>query len=345
MVKIAFCTVITENHLGYCDTLYESLVQHNEVNDFFALVVDSTKSSFCTKHSDLSYKVLFAEDFISDRIEKMRKYYSNFELCSAAKPELIAHVLKNCDCELAIYLDSDIFVTGSFMHVAEVLRDKVFSFTPHLVSGGKHIKSNVPLTDIINLGIYNGGFYAFKNCKQSFEILQELCNLLESDGFNFELINQFVDQKYLAHLSLLYAKYFAPIKAKSFNIAYWNLHERQIEFKKDKFYVNGQEIVFFHFSGFNPAIPNQLTSFGNQYDGLIENNLHIKEVLKKYHSNLSANLVKRNYSKSKEPLSILQRRFRQKYRRELKKSNPYFWLLKFLYHTYVYIEIFFKKRF
>ena len=43
------------------------------------------------------------------------------------------------------------------------------------------------------------------------------------------------------------------LKDPTYNVAYWNLHERDLEWTDGRYLVNGQPLTFFHFSGFVPA--------------------------------------------------------------------------------------------
>jgi hypothetical protein len=46
----------------------------------------------------------------------------------------------------------------------------------------------------------------------------------------------------------------------SYNLAYWNIHEREVSFVDGKYVVNGKEnLLFFHFSGYSPEKLNLLS--------------------------------------------------------------------------------------
>ncbi|MBI4890199.1 MAG: hypothetical protein HY821_06200 [Acidobacteria bacterium] len=57
-----------------------------------------------------------------------------------------------------------------------------------------------------------------------------------------------------------------------FNVAYWNLASRIVEFENGKWTVDGQPLGFFHFSGLNPESPKAFSKHQNRFtlDGIGE---------------------------------------------------------------------------
>jgi hypothetical protein len=81
-------------------------------------------------------------------------------------------------------------------------------------------------------------------------------------------------------------------KDPGYNMAHWNLHERVLSEKNSIYTVNGSLLVFFHFSHFNPASPDQIASYHTRFS--FENRpdlrnlfaLYIQRVLANGHSGL-----------------------------------------------------------
>src|SRR6185295_17846028 len=46
-----------------------------------------------------------------------------------------------------------------------------------------------------------------------------------------------------------------------YNVAYWNLYEREVKLGSDGYEVNGQPLRFFHYSGFDPLSPYRLSKY------------------------------------------------------------------------------------
>ena len=58
----------------------------------------------------------------------------------------------------------------------------------------------------------------------------------------------------------------------SLNVAYWNIGSRHLEKSKDEFFVNGNRLGFFHFSGFDRKNPDRISRFddGHQKKSVAE---------------------------------------------------------------------------
>ena len=48
-------------------------------------------------------------------------------------------------------------------------------------------------------------------------------------------------------------------------MAYWNLHERKLSVKGDNLYVNGEDLFFYHFSGYSPRRPNLISKYQTRF--------------------------------------------------------------------------------
>jgi hypothetical protein len=137
--------------------------------------------------------------------------------------------------------------------------------TPHI---------NTPIEDQLtpnelhhlNTGIYNLGFVAFSRSEENdqfiswweeklrYECLIDLCNGL------------FVDQNWMNFLPVFVPNTHLE-RNPGYNAAYWNLHERTFSKEDDTFYVNGTEpLIFFHYSGYDPAKPEILSKYQNRFE-------------------------------------------------------------------------------
>ncbi len=52
---------------------------------------------------------------------------------------------------------------------------------------------------------------------------------------------------------------FAIVRDPEYNVAYWNLHSRELEHDGERYLVDGRPLAFFHFSGFDPDRPTELS--------------------------------------------------------------------------------------
>ena len=68
----------------------------------------------------------------------------------------------------------------------------------------------------------------------------------------------FVDQKWL-NLAPIFFKQVELLNHPGCNTAYWNLHERVVSKKGEKFFVNEQPLLFYHYSGYSMEHPDQVS--------------------------------------------------------------------------------------
>ena len=71
----------------------------------------------------------------------------------------------------------------------------------------------------------------------------------------------FVDQRWVDFVPGLFAN-LAILRDPAYNVAYWNLPSRDLRWDAELGYtVDGRPLRFFHFSGYNPAKPHELSKY------------------------------------------------------------------------------------
>jgi hypothetical protein len=200
---------------------------------------------------DLPAEIFYADELSLPGGRRFLFKYEPFELCCALKPYAIQHVIRAHGAAPLVYLDSDILVTNGFWHDLEIEWSvKSVLLTPHL--------SRLPLQldvqsqrSLLQHGGYNGGFIGVKGDRDSNEFLNWWASLLEDHCTFDPMKNLYVDQRWL-DLFASSSSGHAVLRNPGFNVAYWNLHERKLEpHENGTWYVNGQPVRFFHFSGFD----------------------------------------------------------------------------------------------
>src|SRR5262249_19566582 len=122
--------------------------------------------------------------------------------------------------------------------------------TPHLT----RLPTNIPTEiqrSLFQHGAYNGGFMAGWGGNPTQQFLRCGAHWL-ADGCSFDPINNpYVVQQWL-DLLVPACESVAVLRDLGLNVAYWNLHERELKFNdKGAWTVNHQPLKFFHFSGFD----------------------------------------------------------------------------------------------
>ena len=189
--------------------------------------------------------------------------YNVTELNTAAKPFLLEYLFKHFGLKKLVYLDPDILLFASLQPVAELLDVHSVVLTPHMTepTEDEHKPNEI---DILRAGAYNLGFCALANNAETAKLL---------DWWKARLYHQcvidmdhglFVDQKWL-DLAPGYFDGVFILRHPGYNIAYWNLHSRQVAVHDGKPTVNGAPVTLFHFSGFNPLEPDLVSRHQDRY--------------------------------------------------------------------------------
>lgn len=259
--ELSVCTVVTKNYLKYADTLYQSLVAENGKLDFYVLVVDSEG----VDREEYQFKIIGLEELEIPMIEHMCIYYNAFELVCILKPFLINYLILKRDLNKIAYFDVDIFISSDLYELSCLMDTKQAIFNPHFNQSPSLDRKAPTDIHITMYGIYNGGFWAFTKSDRSLELLNWFMKRFYLYGFDKGKEGMSGDQPLITLSASLFDDIFYSLKEPTYNIAYWNIHERDIIFKNNKFYIDRKEAVFFHLSGFKEAKPEVFSNKGMHY--------------------------------------------------------------------------------
>src|SRR5438876_6992097 len=257
----AVCTIISKNYLAQARALAESLEQTNPGVPMFVLLVDRVDGYLDPQAEP--FTLIELEKLPIQDLPRFCFQYNVTELNTAAKPFLLEYLFKHFGLKKLVYLDPDILLFASLQPVAELLDVHSVVLTPHMTepTEDEHKPNEI---DILRAGAYNLGFCALANNAETAKLL---------DWWKARLYHQcvidmdhglFVDQKWL-DLAPGYFDGVFILRHPGYNIAYWNLHSRQVAVHGGKPTVNGAPVILFHFSGFNPLEPDLVSRHQDRY--------------------------------------------------------------------------------
>ena len=112
--------------------------------------------------------------------------------------------------------------------------------------------------DILLAGVYNLGYVSLGAGAETERLLgwwrERLLNDCRVDPLN----GYFVDQRWFDLAPGLVSDH-TVVREPQYNVAYWNLHSRRLEREAAGYTVDGAPLAFFHFSGFDPLAPKDLS--------------------------------------------------------------------------------------
>jgi glycosyltransferase involved in cell wall biosynthesis len=212
--------------------------------------------------------------------------YTRLEFNTAIKPWFFRGLFEQ-GFDRVVYLDPDIFVYSPLDAVTECFDEGALAvLVPHLT--GRLADARRPSEhDILQSGAYNLGFcalakhrdldalLAFWTEKSIHEFVVDLSRGLFTDQRWMDLVpGMFADVRILRH--------------DGYDVAYWNLPHRSLSrHEKHGLMVNDVPLVFFHFSGFDPAQP---TVFSKHQDRYQLDDLDVaRDLTRQYTARLEAN--------------------------------------------------------
>lgn len=257
MLKNCAVTIVSGNYLAYARALGASLAATAPDFDFRVLIVDRKTPLLAAAVRDSGLNATFAEELNLPDLERLFYKYDIVELNTALKPSFLKQTFA-LGYTHVLYLDPDIHVYAPLTPLLDALQDSSIVLTPHALSP---VMDGLRPSDVdfLRTGAYNLGFIGLRASEQTKEMLDWWESRCLGLGFNDTAFGIFVDQKWI-NLVPCYFSSVQILRHPGCNVAYWNLHERQIKDSGNKHYqVNGADLIYFHFSGVVPSNPSLLS--------------------------------------------------------------------------------------
>ena len=327
-VPRAIFTIVSNNYLHYARTLLQSVGEHHPECARFCVIVDKDHGH-AEQHANeftlIGMKELELPDF-----DKFIFRYSILELNTAVKPWAFEHLLANGYSEV-VYIDPDIRLFAPMDDLFELLEGASdIVITPHLLAPLTDDKTPSEL-DIRRAGTYNFGFCALRRGSNPSAFLKWWQQKLVF-GCVVDLDRGiFVDQSWIDLVPGLFASV-SILRHPGYNVAYWNLAQRKFEREADGWLVNGQPLIFFHFSGFDAEYPEPFSKHQNRFT--LERMGVEKEIVLEYANRLIENGCRSirklpyGYARFDDGETLIPDLFRKMYRedvalQDIMGANPF----------------------
>lgn len=260
-MKTAVFTIASRNYFAFVRTLMNSLEKSNPQWERHVVVVDEIGEEF--EKIPRNFELVSLDALDLPEAEKMKFRYTIMEFNTAVKPFAILKLFEEYD--RVIYIDPDIYVYEKMQEVEDAM-DQGYEFvlTPHFTGLWKEDGCMPDEPAIMRAGVYNLGFIAMSRSESTIEMTKWWADKLEKQCVVDIAEGIFVDQKWIDLVPGRYDKVFI-LRHEGYNIAYWNLSHRTPSLKDGKYYFNGQPLIFFHYSGFNPRSFNNISKHQNRF--------------------------------------------------------------------------------
>jgi hypothetical protein len=257
--SLAACTIISRNYLSQARILARTFLEHEPDGRFYLLVVDELPDV----DAGAGIRVVPPAELGLSSFWEMCFKYNVVEFATAVKPSLLSLLLNGYGEERVVYLDPDILVAAPLAEVHRALAEASVVLTPHILRPIPNDGKTPSERDILISGAYNLGFLALRRCAAVDSFLEWWSDRLE-DGCRIDVAGGlFTDQKWVDLVPGI-VDGTAILRDDTYNVAFWNLHERTIDRDGPVFLVNGRPLTFFHASGFDPETRLVLSKHQNR---------------------------------------------------------------------------------
>jgi hypothetical protein len=186
--------------------------------------------------------------------------YDRMEFTAALKPFAFLHLLGARGYTHCLYFDPDIEIFSPLPAVTAALAANAsFILTPHILAPAEQAEG-VDDIAIMRSGTFNLGFLGVSGTREARDLLAWWGRWLRSHCVNDRPIGLFIDQKFMDLMPGL-ATGACILRDPGLNVAHWNLPQRHfVPDAPGGPVVDDGPLGFFHYSGFDPATPDQLST-------------------------------------------------------------------------------------
>jgi hypothetical protein len=243
--KLVFATSCDLNYLAQAAVLAESVKNFYPTSKFILglnEVDPSLEREILSRISVFDYVKVGKK--LHPKFLELSSRYGIIELCCAVKPYLIKLAFEK-KAHTVVYLDPDALLFESLDTLEKAFKEGYeAALTPHVKNLGN---MEMEVSSMAH-GIFNFGFLALRNTPDSLRFLEWWNLRLEKHCIRDHRRGIFTDQSWGGLLvGNLNAKIIRDV---GYNFATWNLSDHQFTRKKAKYLVDGEPLVFAHFSGY-----------------------------------------------------------------------------------------------
>jgi glycosyltransferase involved in cell wall biosynthesis/SAM-dependent methyltransferase len=243
------CTIIAKNYVAHARVLAQSYKEYHPEGTCYVLVIDDTEGYI--EASSEPFELVTPAHLGIDDYEHMAAIYDVLELSTAVKPWLLRHLLHERSLQRIAYLDPDIRVYDRLDEIEKLTAEHGLVLIPHITTPLPRDGKRPSEADILISGTYNLGFISLESASETDGLLDWWSERLKTDCVVAPDAGYFVDQRWMDFVHGVMPDFYV-LRDPSYNVAYWNLHGRELTYHKGRYYVEGRPLRFFHFSGFDP---------------------------------------------------------------------------------------------
>lgn len=251
-MKIAIYLSFAINYLAKARVTAETIKKQNPAVDVIALVADRFPAVIMAEDEPFDH-IWMVDDYPSENISSWIYRHSIMELATAIKGWALVRLLE-MGYDYVIYLDPDCYVLDDPAKIVDILpKQKSVAVVPHTTSPADTDEEiRIIETSSLRHGIFNLGFLLVKNDENGRRLANWWADRLDQycvDDFKNGL---FTDQRWF-DLAVGYFDFIHITRHAGIDVASWNVGQRKLTRDGEKYTIDGDPLIFYHFSGVGPA--------------------------------------------------------------------------------------------
>ena len=254
-------TIVARNFLPFARVLASSLREHHPELPMFVVLADGADGGGPGRRSE-PFELVPLEALGIPDLRQVCFGYTRQQLAVCIKPYLLGHLLER-GYAAALFLDADIMVLDRLDPLIDAVTSHAIALTPHLLGhlgGADRVSREL---NILQSGIYNGGFIGVSARAEASRFLSWFANRLRTHCRHHVGGGMHFDQRWLDLVPACFDGV-TLVRDRGCNVAHWNLPERDLRWVNGRAMVGTEPCRFFHFSGFEPTHPGVVTRYSTR---------------------------------------------------------------------------------
>lgn len=243
-MKRLYCTYFNSAYFSRGAAMLESLRRHEPGAETAVLALDDGTADALRELKMPGVCVIDLPDLLQyeERLAACRAERTPAEFCFTVTPQLVRMLMNRCPAvDELIYLDADLFFFASPAPLHDLMGDGLIGIIPHDFSPAVAGK--------IDHGIYNVSWNLFRRSAPALACLDSWSEQCLNWCFARLEGDRYADQKYLDRWPSQFDGV-VELRLPGANLAPWNQAHRRLRWDGAHVTVDGEPLIFYHFSSF-----------------------------------------------------------------------------------------------
>lgn len=247
-----YCTYFDKGFLLKGLALHESLIRYSPNAKLWVLTFDDYTYTILNKLKLKGVTAIKLSDFEDKELLAVKSSRQPFEYYWTCSPSLPLYIFnKNKDANHVVYLDADLYFYSDVTPGVAEIGDKSILIVEHRFPKGREGIAETA-------GKFNVAFNVFKRDTEGIKCLKRWRGQTIEWCYAQPVQGKMGDQMYLNEWPNLY-KNVVLSKNLGVNAAPWNITQYKVGKKKDKVYINDNQLICYHFHQFQILGPENFS--------------------------------------------------------------------------------------